>query len=99
MLASRLLIKFASRGRDGPVSPLCSRNARPQKALVGRAQWGDSSGSSLGYRKRGTWKNYLWSLAAALPAEWRVLARRGWAGEKSGLSEQPARTDSRAVGL
>jgi hypothetical protein len=23
-----------------PVSPLCSRNARPQKALVGRAQWG-----------------------------------------------------------
>jgi len=30
------------------------------------------------------------SLAAALPAERRVLARRGWAGEKSGLSEQPA---------
>jgi hypothetical protein len=23
------------------------------------------------------------SLAAALPAEWRVLARRGWAGEKA----------------
>jgi len=22
------------------VSPLCSRNARPKKALVGRAQWG-----------------------------------------------------------
>ncbi len=30
------------------------------------------------------------SLAAALPAERRVSARRGWAGEKSGLSEQPA---------
>jgi hypothetical protein len=30
------------------------------------------------------------SLAAALPAEWRVLARRGWAGEKSGLFEHPA---------
>ena len=23
----------------GPVGLLCSRNARPQKALVGRAQW------------------------------------------------------------
>ena len=31
------------------------------------------------------------SLAAALPAERRVLARRGWAGEKSGLFEHPAR--------
>ncbi len=29
------------------------------------------------------------SLAAALPAERRVLARRGWAGEKSGLFEHP----------
>ena len=29
------------------------------------------------------------SLAAALPAEWRVSARRGWAGEKSGLFEHP----------
>jgi hypothetical protein len=28
---------------------------------------------------------------AALPAERRVLARRGWAGEKSGLFEHPAR--------
>ena len=26
---------------------------------------------------------------AALPAERRVLARRGWAGEKSGLFEHP----------
>jgi len=25
-----------------------------------------------------------------LPVEWRVLARRGWAGEKSGLIERPA---------
>jgi hypothetical protein len=29
------------------------------------------------------------SLTAALPAERRVLARRGWAGEKSGLFEHP----------
>jgi peptidoglycan/xylan/chitin deacetylase (PgdA/CDA1 family) len=32
------------------------------------------------------------SLAAALPAERRVSARRGWAGEKSGHFEQPARS-------
>ena len=31
--------------------------------------------------------------AAALPEEWRVLARRGWAGEKSGLFEHPPRED------
>jgi hypothetical protein len=29
------------------------------------------------------------SLAATLPAERRVLARRGWAGEKSGFFEHP----------
>jgi len=29
-------------------------------------------------------------LAAALPAEWRVLARRGWAGENCGLFEHSA---------
>lgn len=28
-------------------------------------------------------------LAAALPAEWRVSARRGWAGEKPGYFEHP----------
>jgi hypothetical protein len=43
------------------------------------------------------WKDHFGLLAAALPAEWRVLdfgelsraARRGWAGEKSGLFEHP----------
>jgi hypothetical protein len=25
--------------QGSPIGPLCSRNARPQKALVGRAQW------------------------------------------------------------
>ena len=34
------------------------------------------------------------SLAAALPAERRVLARRGWAGEKSGHFEHPAQSSS-----
>ncbi len=32
--------------------------------------------------------------AAALPAERRVLARRGWAGENRGLFEHPARRSS-----
>jgi hypothetical protein len=34
------------------------------------------------------------SLAAALPAERRVLARRGWAGENRSLFEHPARGSS-----
>jgi hypothetical protein len=32
----------------------------------------------------------LGRIAASLPAERRVLARRGWVGEIAGLSEQPA---------
>jgi hypothetical protein len=31
-----------------PVSLLCSRNARPQKALVGRAQWATNQATLLG---------------------------------------------------
>jgi hypothetical protein len=60
--------------------PLCSRNARPKKALVGRAQWGTHPGHP-GQRHEQAWKDHLYSLAAALPAEQRVLARWGWAGE------------------
>ncbi len=30
------------------MGPLCSRNARPQKTLVGRAQWGTHPGPSGG---------------------------------------------------
>jgi len=45
-------------------------------------------------RLRPRWMTFLSSLlgriAAALPAERRVLARRGWEGEKVGHSEQPA---------
>ena len=74
---------------DGPVSPLCSRNARPKKALVGRAQWGTHPGHP-GQRHEQAWKDHLYSLAAALPAEQRVLARWGWAGENRGLFEHPA---------
>jgi hypothetical protein len=32
------------------------------------------------------------SLAAVLPAEGRIVARQGWAGENGGLFEQPAST-------
>ena len=35
------------------------------------------------------------SLAAALFGERRVMARQGWEGEKSGLSEQPAKDSER----
>ena len=37
--------------------------------------------------------------AAALPAERRVLSRWGWAGEKSGLSEQLARKNDGLVAI
>jgi hypothetical protein len=58
--------------------------------LNGRAQWGTHPAHPLETVNERAWKNYLWSLAAALPAERCVLARRGWAGEKAGLSEHPA---------
>gem|GEM_PF-1073168 len=35
------------KGRGGLADPLCSRNARPQKALVGRAQLGISHTTPL----------------------------------------------------
>jgi len=56
------------------VSPLCSRNARPQQALVGRAQWGLIRVIPRMTVNERTWKNYLWSLVAALLA---VTARLG----------------------
>jgi hypothetical protein len=85
-----MLKKPASRERDGPVSPLCSRNARSQKTLVGRAQWGTHPGHPWDKVHEQAWKDYLWPIAAALPGIRRVLARQGWAGEKSGLFEHPA---------
>ena len=56
------------------MSPLCSRNARPEKTLVERAQWGTHPGI-LGNVHEQDWKELRWSLTAALPAEWRFLAR------------------------
>jgi hypothetical protein len=42
-----------------------------------------------GHTKCG-WYLFASLLAAALPAEWRVSARRSWAGEKPGHFEHPA---------
>jgi hypothetical protein len=75
--------KVRQQGRDGPVSPLCSRNARSQKTLVGRAQWGTHPGHPGDNVHEQAWKDHLWSLAAALPAqgasqgEEAVLAAQG----------------------
>jgi len=62
-----------------PDDLLCSRNARPQKALVGRAQWKINQPPSL--------KGERASLEGALSkrarkGQGRVLARPGWVGEK-----------------
>ena len=85
-----MLKKSTSRERDGSVSPLCSRNARPQKALVGRAQWGTQPSHPGDNVHKRAGKDHFVSLAAALFGERRVLARQGWVGEKSGLFEHPA---------
>ena len=53
----------------------CSRNARSQTPLVGRAQLGSSQPPLKAI------------VTAALPGIRRVSARQGWAGEKSGLFE------------
>jgi len=60
-----MLKKAASRGKDGPVSPLCSRNARSQKTLVGRAQWGTHPGHQRDNVNEQARNNHLSSLAAA----------------------------------
>ena len=47
--------------------PLCSRNARPVKALVGRAQWGDHSATSF-WEKRASLegkRGVVWSIPRA----------------------------------
>jgi hypothetical protein len=44
---------------------LCSRNARPPKALVGRAQWKINQPPSL-KRERASLEGSYWLLAAAL---------------------------------
>jgi len=72
------------------MSPPCSRNARLEKALVGRAQWGTHPGHPRDNIHERAWKNHLWSLAAAAPGTRRVSARQGWEGEMSGHFEHLA---------
>jgi hypothetical protein len=48
------------------VNSLCSRNARPKKALVGRAQWGTHPSHPGDNVNERAWRDHLWSLAAAL---------------------------------
>ena len=65
-----------------------TRVARKSEALEGLFRSPRSIARANGPTKCGP---YLLasSLAVALPAERRVLVRRGWAGEKSGLFEHP----------
>jgi hypothetical protein len=53
------------------VSPLCSRNARSQKALVGRAQWGTHPGLPRGNIHEQAWKDPI------------LIARCGLAWDKA----------------
>ena len=55
------------------MSPLCSRNARSQKTLVGRAQWGTHPSHPVDNIHERTWADYLESLAVALLGTRRVL--------------------------
>ena len=48
------------------MSPLCSRNARLEKALVGRAQWETHPGHPRTTQPSKLGKTHLWSLATAL---------------------------------
>ena len=58
-----------------PVSPLFSRNARPQKALVGRAQWGTHPGHPYEDRNRASraerWLVACCGLARGQGTSWR----------------------------
>ena len=61
-----MLKQSASKKKDDPVSPLCSRNARSEKTLVGRAQWVTHPGHPRDNVHKQAWKDYPWLLAAAL---------------------------------
>jgi hypothetical protein len=71
-------------------SPVLAQRAASEDPRWTRAV-GDSSGLSGDNINKQAWKDHLWSLPAALPAERRVLAHRGWVGETSRHFEHPAR--------
>ena len=75
-----------------PDDLLCSRNARPEKALVGRAQWKINQPPSL-KKERASLAGSSLVTRCGLAWEKVALQRdRGWAGEKSGLFEHLAAT-------
>ena len=92
-----MLKQSASGGRGSLVGPPYSRNPHSEAVVVRRAQLGTKPGHPLKEGNAQAWKDHLWSLAAALPAERRVLARRGWAGEMSSLFEHSAGLFLRAI--
>src|ERR1041384_6135461 len=88
-IPSRMLKKPASRG-GWPGRLPCARATRGIKRPSLDARSGGLIRAILGNVHEQAWKDHLYSLAAALPAEQRVLARWGWAGQNRGLFEHPA---------
>jgi hypothetical protein len=68
-----------------PDDLLCSRNARPPKALVGRAQWKINQPPSL-ERERASLDGSIRSMVLAWDKSVSRRAR-GWAGEKVARSK------------
>ena len=98
-----LLTRPAPARQDAPFPRLRSRVAQrlnvKEEFLGGRKHCRGFSARQDSYKGRTAHTKcglYLLasSLAAALPVERRVSARRGWAGEKAGLFEHPARVRS-----
>ena len=79
-----------------PDDLLCSRNARPQKALVGRAQWKISQPHPLRDNER-AWRDHLYRSHNArskgqpqpLPLRKSIRSRKALATGKERLSARP----------
>jgi len=80
LLCSQNAQSVRASSRVGPLP--CSRNARPQKALVGRAQSEQTNPHSQGKK----WKKKTKKVLAA--GKRRVSARPGWAGENERAVER-----------
>ena len=77
---------------------LCSRNARPQKALVGRAQWKINQPPSL-KRERASLDGSSWITRCGLACGKARLGAPGWAGEKAAfLRSLPQNNRARQAG-
>jgi hypothetical protein len=85
-----MLKKSASWGGWPGEPPVLAQRAASEGPRWTRAVGGAHPGYPWENVHEQAWKDHIRSLAAVLPAERCVSARRGWAGEKSGLSEHPA---------